>query len=114
VEGCFPHEPRPLVMYFCLTNGPATFQTMMYKIFQDLITEGVVSVYLNDILIFTNSMDEHQHIMQLVLNHMHQHKLYLQPEKYKFEQTKIEYLGIIISHNKVRWIQSKSQELSTG
>jgi hypothetical protein len=45
---------EPLVMYFGLTNSPATFQTMMNEIFQDLITEGVVSVYLDDILIFTN------------------------------------------------------------
>jgi hypothetical protein len=40
-------------MYFSLTNSPATFQTMMNKTFQDLITEGVVSVYLDNILIFT-------------------------------------------------------------
>jgi hypothetical protein len=38
---------KPLVMYFSLTNSPATFQTMMNEIFQDLITEGIVSVYLN-------------------------------------------------------------------
>jgi hypothetical protein len=37
----------------------------------------------------------------LVLNHMREHKLYLQPEKYEFEKTRIEYLGVIISHNKV-------------
>jgi hypothetical protein len=42
---------EPLVMYFGLTNNLATFQTMMNEIFQDLITKGVVSVYLNDILI---------------------------------------------------------------
>jgi hypothetical protein len=47
---------EPLVMYFGLTNSPATFQTMINEIFQDLITEGIVSVYLNDILIFTNSI----------------------------------------------------------
>jgi hypothetical protein len=41
-------------MYVSLTNSLATFQTMMNEIFQDLITKGVVSVYLNDILIFTN------------------------------------------------------------
>jgi hypothetical protein len=35
---------EPLVMYFGLTNSPATFQTMMNEIFQDLITEGVISV----------------------------------------------------------------------
>jgi hypothetical protein len=49
---------EPLVMYFSLTNSPATFQMMMNEIFQDLITEGIVSVYLEDILIFSNSLEE--------------------------------------------------------
>jgi hypothetical protein len=61
---------EPLVMYFGLTNSPATFQTMMNKIFQDLITKGVISIYLNNILIFTNSMEEHRQITRLVLDHM--------------------------------------------
>jgi hypothetical protein len=92
---------EPLVMYFSLTNSLATFQTMMNKIFQDLITEGIVSVYLDDILIFTNSLEEHRQVTRLVLDGMREHKLYLRPEKCKFEKTKIEYLSIIISHNKV-------------
>jgi hypothetical protein len=89
-------------MYFGLTNSPATFQTMMNEIFQDLITEGVVSVYLNGILIFTSSLEEHHRITQLVLDRMCEHKLYLQPEKCEFEKTRIEYLGVIISHNKIQ------------
>jgi hypothetical protein len=88
-------------MYFGLTNSPATFQTMMNEIFQDLITEGVVSVYLDDIPIFTNSLEEHRRIARLVLDCMREHKLYLWPEKCEFEKTRIEYLGVIISHNKV-------------
>jgi hypothetical protein len=88
-------------MYFGLTNSPATFQTMMNEIFQDLITEGVVSVYLDDILIFTNSLEEHSRITCLVLDCMREHKLYLRPEKCEFEKVRIEYLGVIISHNKV-------------
>jgi hypothetical protein len=88
-------------MYFGLTNSPATFQTMMNEIFQDLMTEGVVSVYLDDILIFTNSLEDHRRITCLVLDCMRKHKLYLRPEKCEFEKTKIEYLGVIISHNKV-------------
>jgi hypothetical protein len=92
---------EPLVMYFGLTNSLATFQTIMNKIFQDLITEGVVSVYLNDILIFTNSLEEHHQITRLVLDRMCEHKLYLQPEKCEFEKARIEYLRIIISYNKV-------------
>jgi hypothetical protein len=92
---------EPLVMYFGLTNSPATFQMMMNEIFQDLITEGVVSVYLDDILIFTDSLEDHRRITCLVLDRMREHKLYLRPEKCGFEKTKIEYLGVIISHNKV-------------
>jgi hypothetical protein len=87
--------------YFGLTNSPAIFQTMMNEIFQDLITEGVVSVYLDDILIFTGSLEEHRRITCLVLDRMHEHKLYLRPEKCEFEKTKIKYLSVIISHNKV-------------
>jgi hypothetical protein len=74
---------------------------MMNEIFQDLITKGVVSVYLNDILIFTNLLEEHHWITCLVLDCMCKHKLYLWLEKCEFEKTKIEYLGVIISHNKV-------------
>jgi hypothetical protein len=88
-------------MYFSLTNSPATFQTMMNEIFQDLITEDIISVYLDNILIFTDSLEEHRWITCLVLDRMRDHKLYLWPEKCEFEKTKIQYLGIIISHNKV-------------
>jgi hypothetical protein len=92
---------EPLVMYFGLTNSPATFQMMMNEIFQDLITEGVISMYLDNILIFTNSLEEHCQITHLVLDRMREHKLYLRPEKCKFEKTRIEYLNVIISHNKM-------------
>jgi hypothetical protein len=71
------------------------------EIFQDLITEGIVSVYLDNILIFTNSLEEHRRITCLVLDCMRKHKLYLQLEKCEFDKTKIECLSIIISHNKV-------------
>jgi hypothetical protein len=92
---------EPLVMYFSLTNSLETFQTMINEIFQDLITEGVISIYLDDILIFTNSLEEHRWITHLVLDCMREHKLYLWPEKCEFENTKIEYLGVIIAYNKV-------------
>jgi hypothetical protein len=85
-------------MYFSLTNSPATFQTMMNEIFQDLITEGIVSIYPDNILIFTNTSEEHCWITYLVLDRMRKHKLYLKPGKCKFEKTRIEYLGVIISH----------------
>jgi hypothetical protein len=53
---------EPLMMYFGLTNSPVTFQTMMNEIFHDLILDCIVCIYLDDILIFTKSKEEHDHI----------------------------------------------------
>jgi hypothetical protein len=92
---------EPLVMFFGLTNSPATFQTMMNDIFADLIAEGHVVIYLDDILIFTRTLEEHRRIVRRVLEKLCSHKLYLKPEKCEFEKESIEYLGLIISHNHV-------------
>jgi Reverse transcriptase (RNA-dependent DNA polymerase) len=89
---------EPLVMFFGVTNSPATFQTMMNKIFQDLISKGVVCIYLDDILIFTETMEEHDQVTRLVLEQLWQYKLYLRHDKCEFIKTKIEYLRLIISH----------------
>jgi len=92
---------EPLVMYFGLMNSPTTFQTMMDDIFEDLISEGVVVVYLDDILIFTETLDEHRRITHRILELLEKHKLYLHADKCEFEKTTVEYLGVIISHNSV-------------
>jgi len=92
---------EPLVMMFGLTNTPSTFQTMMNDIFADLIAEGKVCVYLDDILIFSRDLSEHQRITRIVLEHLRKNKLFLKHEKCEFEQRKIEYLGVIISEGQV-------------
>ena len=51
---------KPLMMFFGITNSPATFQTMMNDIFRTLIAKGIVVVYLDDILIFTKTKEEHE------------------------------------------------------
>jgi hypothetical protein len=50
-------------MFFGLTNSPAIFQTMMNELFRELIEEGVVAVYMDDILIFTKTLEEHRRIL---------------------------------------------------
>src|SRR6204780_1121424 len=92
---------EPLVMFFGLTNSPTTFQTIMDEIFIDLISEGVVVVYLDDILIFTESAEEHWRVTRQVLELLEKHQLYLRPDKCEFKRTTVEYLGVIISHNSV-------------
>jgi hypothetical protein len=93
---------EPTVMMFGLTNSPATFQTMMNKIFADLIAENKMCVYINDILIYSVDLVEHCWIMDMVLRRLRKHKLYLKPDKCKFKQQHIEYLGLIISKGKIK------------
>ena len=83
---------KPLVMFFSLTNSLTTFQMMMNDIFPDLIVEGVVRLYLNDILIYTKTLKEHHWITCIILERLCQHQLYLKYKKCKFKQTKVEYL----------------------
>ncbi|SJL14660.1 uncharacterized protein ARMOST_18125 [Armillaria ostoyae] len=93
---------EPTVMFFGLTNSPATFQWMMNDIFKDLISEGKVTIYLDDILIFTKELDEHRRIVQRVLQKLRENKLFLKAEKCEFEVLETEYLGVIISEGQIR------------
>jgi hypothetical protein len=72
-QGLF--EPR--IMFFGLTNSPATFQALMNAIFADLIAEGKVAVYLDDILIWSSTLKEHRKIIHEVLRRLEEHNLYL-------------------------------------
>lgn len=88
-------------MFFGLTNSPATFQTMMNDIFADLIRDGLVCIYMDDILIFSQTRQELREITRRVLERLRKHKLYLKAEKCEFEREQVEYLGLIISHDRV-------------
>jgi len=92
---------EPLVMFFGMTNSLAIFQTMMNDIFWNLIAEGIMVVYLDDILIFTKTKEEHEQAVRRVLQVLKENKLFLCPEKCEFCKQWIKYLGLVISENKV-------------
>ena len=92
---------EPLVMFFGLTNSPATFQTMMNDLFRDLISRGKVIVYMDDIMIFSRTLEEHRRIVNEVLKILRQNNLYLKPEKCEFEKTKVEYLGLVVGNGQI-------------
>ena len=93
---------EPLVMFFGLTNSPATFQTMMNDIFHLEIKQGYVLIYLDDILILDRDLDQHHAHVREVLERLREHKLYLKPEKCEFDQTEVEYLGVIVGNGQVK------------
>jgi hypothetical protein len=93
---------EPLVMFFGLTNSPTTFQTMMNDIFHIEVNAGSVLIYLDDILIFHNDLDEHHQAVRNVLDRLCEHKLYLKPEKCEFDTEETEYLGVVVGKGRVR------------
>jgi len=88
-------------MFFGITNSPATFQTIMNDVFRTVIAEGIVIVYLDDILIFTKTKEEHERAVWRVLDILAEHKLFLYLEKCEFHQKQIKYLRLVILENKV-------------
>src|SRR5882724_826435 len=89
-------------MFFGLTNSPATFQTMMNNIFKELIDEGVVTIYMDNILIFgSQTQEQHREIVVRVLDILCKHSLYLRAEKCTFEQPTVKYLGLVLSEGRM-------------
>jgi hypothetical protein len=99
------------VMFFGLTNSPATFQMMMNTIFRREVALGWLSVYMDDIAIHTKPhpgeteeehQARHQEYVHLVLDRLEANDLYLKPEKCAFEQKEIDYLGVIVGGNTLK------------
>ena len=84
------------VMPFGLTNAPATFMRLMNDIFQPLLDSCVI-VYLDDILIFSRTPEEHQQHLRQVLEILRKHKLYAKLSKCSFFQPAVDFLGHTIS-----------------
>jgi hypothetical protein len=96
---------EPTVMFFGLCNSPATFQVMMNDIFRNMLNEGWLIIYMDNILIYLNDPEEHRKRTLCMLARLHKHNLFLKVEKCKFDVKEVEYLGLIISKNKIAWTQ---------
>ena len=98
---------EPTVMTFSLCNAPATFQTFMNNIFEDMINTGHAVAYLDDILIFAEDLTLlNKKLSSNVLACLEKYDL-LKPEKCSFAQTSIEYLSIIISEAQIKMYLAK-------
>ncbi|KAJ9531217.1 hypothetical protein QJQ45_006653 [Haematococcus lacustris] len=86
------------VLCFGLTNAPATFQRVMNNVFRPLINKSVL-VYIDDILVMSNTAEEHVRHLKEVLELMRQHKLYAKRSKCKFNKTELAFLGHIVGEH---------------
>ncbi|CAH9095580.1 unnamed protein product [Cuscuta europaea] len=89
-----------LVMPFGLTNAPATFCTLMNKIFQPYLDRFVV-VYLDDIVVYSNSMEEHVEHLRIIFQVLRENELYVKKEKCMFATEEVHFLGHVIGHGKL-------------
>ena len=79
LEGFF----EPIVIFFGLTNSPATFQAMMNKLLRDLINTGKVMVFIDDMIIGTETKEGHKELVAEVIKRLEENDLYVKLEKCK-------------------------------
>ena len=87
------------VMFFGMTNSPATFQAVMNEILRDLINERKVAVFIDDVLVGTKTEKGHDEIVKEILRRLEENNLYVKLEKCVQKVRKIGFLGVVIGPN---------------
>ena len=90
-----------IVMFFGMTNLPAIFQAMINEILRDIINKGKVAAFVDDILVGTETKEQHNKIVKEVLRRLEENDLYIKPEKYTWKVRKIGFLEVVIGLNSI-------------
>ena len=96
---------------FGMCNGPATYQRLMTKVLKDLLYKSVV-VYLDDVLLFTKTFEEHLELLDEVCSRIEKFGIRLNPEKCSFAQKEVKFLAHIISEGSIRPTENHVEAIS--
>ncbi|GBG58874.1 hypothetical protein CBR_g273 [Chara braunii] len=99
-----------LVMPFGLTNAPATFQAAMTTEFRHMLDRFVL-IYLDDILVYSRSLDEHVEHLRTVLERLRQAKYKANRDKCEFARQELEYLGHYVTPQGIRPLADKIEAI---
>jgi len=94
-------------MFFGITNLPATFQAMINKILRDLINEGKVAAFVDNMLVGTETEKRRDEIVEEILRRLEENNLYIKPEKCMWKVRKIGFLGVVIGPNGIEMEEEK-------
>ena len=98
---------EPVVMFFGMTNSPATFQGMMNEILKDMINKEKVAAFVDDVLIGTKTKEGHDKIVEEVLRRLEENDLYVKPEKCAWKVQKVNFLGVVMGERKIEMEEDK-------
>jgi len=96
-----------VVMFFGMINLPATFQAMMNEILRDMINEGKVTTFVDDMLVGTETEEGHNEIVEEVLRQLEENDLYVKPEKCMWKVWKVPFLGVVMGEGRVEIEEDK-------
>jgi len=98
-----------VVMFFGMTNLPATFQAMMNEILRDMINKGKVAAFVDNILVGTEMEEGHDKVVEEVLRQLEENNLYVKPEKCMWKVQKVPFLGVVMGEGKVEIEEDKME-----
>ena len=100
---------EPTVMFFGLTNSPATFQTIMNNLLRDMVVEEKIVVFIDDVMIATETEEGYDEIVEEVLRRLEENDLFVKPEKCVWKIREVGFLGVVIGSDGVRMEKKKVQ-----
>ena len=103
LEGLF----EPMVIFFGLTNSPATFQAMMNELLRDLINTGKVATFIDDVIVGTEMEKGYDELVAEVIRRLEANDLYIKPEKYKWKVREVGFLGVVIGPEGIKMKKEK-------
>ena len=106
-EGSF----EPTVIFFGLTNSPATFQAMMNELLRDLINTGKVAIFIDDVIVGMEIEEGHDELVVEVIKRLEENDLYVKPEKCRWKVKEVEFLGVVIGPEGIKMEKEKVKEV---
>jgi len=94
-------------MFFGMTNSPVPSQGIMNEILRDIINEGKVAAFVDDVLIRTEMEEDHDTIVEEVLRRLEENNLYVKPEKCTWKVQKVNFLGVVMGQGKIEMEKDK-------
>jgi len=94
-------------MFFGLTNSLATFQAIMNELLRDLINTGKVAVFIDNIIVGTETEEGHNELVVEIIKRLEENDLYVKPEKCKWKVREIGFLGVVIGLERIKMEEEK-------